>query len=211
MISPSQDVRYRRPMHAPRPASLLHRPARRRDARALLRLPADLHARLTASARNDGLSFNEYCVRQLTAPPLAADNTGPRTKVVTQGLSQFGGHLLGAIVMGSWARGDSAAASDIDVLLVLSHDTPLNRNLYRRWDETPQTIDGRAVDVHFVHLPDAGAPPTTVWCEAAVDGQVWYDRHGSVGARLAEVRRAIANGQVVRTFVHGQPYWKGAA
>jgi hypothetical protein len=50
-----------------------------------------------------------------------------------------------------------------------------------------------------------------MWCEAAVDGLVWYDRDGSIERRLGEVRRAIADGKVVRARVHGQSYWKGAA
>jgi len=185
--------------------------ARRREARALLRLPQDLHTRLTIAARQAGLSFNEYCVRRLATPPLVSDTSGPRAEVVAHALSRFGDQVQGAIVMGSWARGEAAASSDVDVLLVLDNRTPLTRDLYRRWDERPQSIEGRALDVHFIHLPDAGAAPTAVWCEAAVDGQVWYDRHGTVSARLAEARRAIASGHVVRAMVHGQPYWKGAA
>jgi hypothetical protein len=47
--------------------------------------------------------------------------------------------------------------------------------------------------------------PGIVGCEAAVDGLVWYDRDGRLAARLAEVRRALADGRVVRAFVHGQP------
>lgn len=44
-----------------------------------------------------------------------------------------------------------------------------------------------------------------------VDGIVWYDRDGAVATRPGDVRRAIANGRVVRGVAHGQPYWKGAA
>lgn len=78
-------------------------------------------------------------------------------------------------------------------------------------DIAPLTVDGRAIDAHFTHLPAAGAAPTAVWCEAAVDGIVWYDRDGAVATRLGDVRRAIADGRVVRGVAHGQPYWKGAA
>jgi hypothetical protein len=53
--------------------------------------------------------------------------------------------------------------------------------------------------------------PTGVWCEAAIDRIVWYDREGLVARRLAAVRRSIADGRVVRAMAHGQPYWKGAA
>ena len=113
--------------------------------------------------------------------------------------------------MGSWARGDAAAESDIDALIVIDPGVELTRDLYRTWDEVPLAFEGRTVDAHFVHAPAPGAPVTGLWCEAAVDGVVWYDRDGAIAIRLGEVRRAIAEGRVVRAFAHGQPYWKGAA
>ena len=131
--------------------------------------------------------------------------------VLDRAFAVFGRRLVGVVVVGSWARGTAAAASDIDVLVVIEAATPLTRDLYRTWDEVPLACEGRAIDAHFVHLPDPGAPATAVWCEAAVDGLVWYDRDGRMARRLTEVRREIAAGRVVRGFVHGQPYWKGAA
>ena len=85
------------------------------------------------------------------------------------------------------------------------------RDLYRTWDRAPLAFDGRAIDAHFTHPPQAGAVPTGLWCEAATDGLVWYDRDGGITRRVGEVRRAIAEGRVVRGVAHGQPYWKGAA
>jgi hypothetical protein len=115
------------------------------------------------------------------------------------------------LVLGSWARGEAAATSDIDVLIVIDPATPLTRDLYRMWDREPLICDGRVIDAHFTHPSAAGTAPTAVWCEAAVDGLVWYDRDGALASRLGEVRRAIAEGRVVRGVSHGQPYWKGAA
>ena len=183
----------------------------RRTARVLLRLPADLHRVLAREAAARGLSFNEHCVRRLAAPASPDEASAVRTLVVDRARTACGDHLAGVVVLGSWARGEAAASSDIDVLVVIDARTPLTRDLYRGWDREPLSVEGREVDAHFVHLPDPGAPPTAVWCEAAVDGLLWYDRDGAVGSRLGEVRRAIAAGKVVRAFAHGQPYWKGAA
>ena len=180
-------------------------------ARVLLRLPVDLHRTLVKAAADLDLSFNEFCVRRLKSPSDAQGLSVVRSLVVSRARAAFGDQLLGVLVLGSWARGEAAATSDIDVLIVIDSRTTLTRDLYRAWDREPLSFDGRTIDAHFAHPSAAGAAPTAVWCEAAVDGVVWYDRDGAIAIRLGEVRRAIAEGRVVRAFAHGQPYWKGAA
>jgi predicted nucleotidyltransferase len=180
-------------------------------ARVLLRLPADLHRALAKAAAASQLSFNEYCVRRLQAPVSAHEVSALPTLVVDRARALFGDRLIGVLALGSWARGTTAASSDIDVLIVIDAATPLTRDLYRAWDRAPLAFEGRAIDEHVAHLSEPGTPPTSVWCEAAVDGIVWSDRDGAIVRRLGEVRRAIADGAVVRAFAHGQPYWKGAA
>lgn len=177
----------------------------------LLRLPADLHRALSADAVARGLSFNELCVRRLASPAPSTDALAVRTLVFDRARAQFGDDLLGVVALGSWVRGDAADGSDIDVLIAIDAAVPLTRELYRRWDQTPLVFDARAIDAHFAHLPLPSSAPGAVWCEAAVDGLVWHDRDGRLTVWLAEVRRAIADGRVVRTFAHGQPYWKGGA
>lgn len=182
-----------------------------RVARVLLRLPADLHRVLVGAAADAGLSFNEFCVRRLRAPADAQEASAARALVVARARAVFGHRLTGVVALGSWARGDAGTTSDIDVLVVINAATPLTRDLYRAWDAEPLSVDGRAIDAHFAHPSPAGTVPTAVWCEAAVDGIIWYDRDGDITSRLGEARRAIAEGRVVRAFAHGQPYWKGAA
>jgi predicted nucleotidyltransferase len=186
-------------------------PAARRVTRVLLRLPADLHRPLANAARDAGLSFNEFCVRRLRAPADAQGLSVVRSQVVSRARTAFAERLVGVLVLGSWARGEAAATSDIDVLIVIDSKTALTRDLYRAWDADPLTFEGRVIDAHFAHASDAGAAPTAVWCEAAIDGIIWYDRDGAIAIRLGEIRRVIAEGRVVRAFAHGQPYWKGAA
>lgn len=182
-----------------------------RVARVLLRLPVDLHRTLVKAAAELDLSFNEFCVRRLRAPSDAHGLSVVRSLVVSRARAVFGDRLLGVLVLGSWARGEAAATSDIDVLIVIDSGTALTRDLYRAWDRDPLSFEGRVVDAHFAHPSVARTAPSAVWCEAAVDGVVWYDRTGAIAIRLGEVRRAIAEGHVIRAFAHGQPYWKGAA
>lgn len=180
-------------------------------ARVLLRLPAALHRTLTQAAAAQGLSFNEFCVRRLQAPAYPEDTSALRSLVIERANAVLGDRLRGVVALGSWARGEAAVDSDIDVLIVIDAATPLTRDLYREWDGAPLTFEGRAIDAHFVHASATGTPATGLWCEAAVDGLVWFDADGGITSRLADVRRLIADGRVVRGVAHGQPYWKGAA
>ena len=177
----------------------------------LLRLPAHLHRHLAKAAADRGLSFNEFCVRRLRNPSSVDDTLGVRALVMDRARAEFGDRLVGVVLIGSWARGDAGAGSDVDVLVVMDSTLLLTRDRYRSWDRAPLSWEGRPVDAHFTHVPGAGTVPSGVWCEAALDGIVWYDRDGTVGRRLGEIRRAIADGRLVRGVVHGQPYWKGAA
>jgi predicted nucleotidyltransferase len=179
--------------------------------KVLLRLPADLHPTLTQAAKAAGLSFNEFCVRRLRVAAHPEETSAVRALILERAQVALGNRLRGVMVLGSWARGEAAQDSDIDVLIVIDAGTPLTRDLYRAWDAVPLTFEGRSIDAHFVHPAAPGAPATGLWCEAAMDGVVWYDPDGGLASRLADVRRLIADGKVVRSVAHGQPYWKGAA
>jgi predicted nucleotidyltransferase len=176
----------------------------------LLRLPPALHRTLQAAARAGGLSLNEYCLRRLLAPAPALGVTEAGAAAVARAAEVFGEALLAVLAYGSWARGKPAATSDVDLLVVVEDSVRLTRALYRRWDDRPFTWQGRRVDPHFVHLPRPGQLPTGVWCEAALDGILLFERDARVSALLAHVRREIAAGRVVRRLAHGQPYWTAA-
>lgn len=96
-------------------------------------------------------------------------------------------------------------------MVVVDRALPLTRGLYRAWEAAAPTWDGRVVDAHFVHLPPRAGHPSSVWCELAVEGVLLSDRDGVIPAALIGVRRAIAQGQLVRKTAHGQPYWTAAA
>ncbi len=192
----------RRPHHRPPSPGRL-------SGRFVLRLDPGLHAALKAAARERGVSLNDYCARRLAAPP-GLDAPDDATRAVAHATRLFGGALLGIVVFGSWARGDAAADSDVDLLVVLDEGRPLTRDLYRHWDETPASWGGRPVEPHFVHLPQAGRV-SGVWAEAALDGIVVFDRGYTVSRRLAGIRHDIVARRLVRRLVHGQPYWTEVA
>ena len=180
-------------------------------ARFLLRLPADLHHRLVLQAAGEHVSLNEHCIQRLSGPDLAFLPRSDVASVLARARAVAKSHLLGVIVHGSWARGESRAGSDVDALVVVDHTLPLDRSLYRVWDAAPPTWDGRPVDAHFVHLPGDRAQASSLWCEAAIEGLVIADLVGRVSFALVGVRTAIAQGRLVRKTAHGQPYWTVAA
>lgn len=177
----------------------------------LLRLPAPLHRRLASQAAAEGISLNEYCVQRLGGPDLLASHRQPIAAVLATALAVAGTHLLGVLAHGSWVRGEARDSSDIDLVIVCGRSMALTRDLYRAWDAAAPAWEGRTVDGHFVHLPDPGRGPGSLWCELAVEGVVLDDRTGAVSTTLIEVRRAIAHGRFVRKTAHGQPYWTEAA
>ena len=160
------------------------------------------------SAGAAGLSLNDYCARKLRAP--GANIAGPGAAVIDRASAQFGDALLGVIVFGSWAREETSARSDVDVLVVLERRVQIVRDLYRSWDEERPMWEGRLVEIHFVHLPAADDALSGLWAEAAIDGIVLFERGLVVSRRLAAFRRRILEGQATRRWVHGQPYWVGA-
>jgi len=186
------------------------RNSRPMSGRFVLRLPPPLHGALQAAARASGLSLNEYCVRRLATagPAVAVDEHA--AALVARAATLAGDALVAVVAYGSWARGEATPASDVDALVVVEPRVALTRSLYRAWDEQPVVWQGRPVDPHFVHPPGPKAAGG-LWGEVAVDGIVLFERDWRLSAHLSRVRRAIAEGKLVRRLVHGQPYWTEAA
>ena len=178
-----------------------------KSGRFLLRMPPSLHTALDGAARAAGLSLNEYCIRRLASAGTCHDDAA----ALLARAATVAGNALHAIVLhGSWVRGEATATSDVDALIVVDHSAELGRELYHLWDAEPVTWQGLSVDPHFVH-PAEDETFSGLWAEVAVDGQVLFDRYGSVNKHLIRVRRAIAEGRLVRRVAQGQPYWTAAA
>ena len=177
------------------------------SGRFVLRLDPELHAELRREAAIRGVSLNALCVQRLTAPGGVPPEFEDAAETVRRATELMGESLVGVVVFGSWARGESADTSDIDVLIVIEGGVPVTRELYRRWDEAPVAWRGRPVDPHFVHLPPERRTPSGLWAEVAIDGIVLHDPRHRLFPRLAAVRRALAEGRLRRRTVHGTGYW----
>ena len=171
----------------------------------MLRLDPRLHGLLREDAHVAGVSLNDWCGRTLTAP--GAGGLDAASSAVLPLRARLGSDLKGVIIYGSFARGELATGSDIDLLVVLADSVSITRGLYREWEGAVPSWNGREIDLHFVHLPAPADRVSGSWAEAAVCGVVLYDRDLTVSQRLIAIRERIAAGELVRKMAQGQPYW----
>lgn len=174
------------------------------SGRFVLRIKPELHGALRDQADACGLSLNEYCARRLAAP--GSNVTGPSADAVSRAISVAGDSVLGIIAFGSWARDETGESSDVDLLVIVEPALPITRELYREWDQAPLRWGSHRIEPNFVRMPDTDEL-SGLWAEAAVDGIVLFERGLEVSRRLAELRREIASGRILRREASGQPYW----
>lgn len=174
----------------------------------VVRLPQVIHEALRAEATSRGISLNMVCQKALEDH--VSRKRGPEPKlgedsaVVSEIRELLGDSLLGIVLFGSVARGESREGSDLDLLVVLNQDRALGRALYSTWDEHFGTTHKSP---HFVHIPGTATDAGSLWMETAVDGIILYDRGGTVSRFLGGIHRLMASGKLRRRFVHGHPYW----
>lgn len=121
---------------------------------------------------------------------------------------QTGGASYGVIVLfGSVAKGEEHDDSDLDLLLVLTDGTPLERAWYQRWqEEMSRRFEGHELSPHCVILPAKEAQIGSLWLEVAHDGIVVLDTGGFVTKFLRRVRESIASGKFVRHVTPNYSY-----
>ena len=149
--------------------------------------------------------MNEYCARKL-APP-TSDLPASAVEAVVKAEAVVGDALVGVVAFGSWARGELAQSSDVDLLIIVEDDLEIVRWMYREWDEDPLLWASHRVEPHFVHLPRPDAAMSGLWAEVATDGVVLFERRLAVSSRLVWLRQQIVAGRMSRRQIHGQSYW----
>lgn len=182
---------------------------KRYSGKFVLRVGEDLHLRLANEARENGLSLNRFC-KQLLQDGLALQKTGyvkdKKKRGITEVLAEkIPEELEGLVWFGSRARSEATAASDFDLLIVLTPGSCIDRSRYREWDEwgIPSKISP-----HFVTLPASVDEAHGLWLEVAVDGRIEFDRDGRVSEFLSALRSEVAQGRFRRRWSHGHPYWE---
>jgi uncharacterized protein len=178
------------------------------SGRFVLRMPPAFHKKLRDEARRRQVSLNTICQQALegflTRNHLTLGTDGESASLVAAISELVGVALIGVVLFGSMARGDSREGSDLDLLVVIRQSLPLTRSLYSRWDQRFAPDEGSP---HFVHLPLDAMAAGSLWFEAAVDGIVLHDVDDEVARFLGSIRRLIASGKLTRRSAYGHPYW----
>lgn len=172
----------------------------------VVRIDPSVHRRLTLEARRKGISLNNACAeafRGYLERPLPGVSDMGWDKLAKK-VRGAGIPLLGIVLFGSTARGETKASSDVDLLLVLPGDAALARNLYTTWDELSLPAE---LSPQFVCLPASTAKAGGLWCECALDGVVLWETERVVTGYLQQLRHAVAEGHWVRKVTHGHGYW----
>ncbi len=174
----------------------------------VLRAGIDLHGRLYRYAQSRKISLNEAC-KELLENALSSESIKHNLPFGLDKLISASSPLvekvIGIILYGSWARGESTEISDIDILAIIGESFPVNRAMYGEVDRLLE-VDS-SVSLMLAHLPHKGERPGSLWLEVAQDGILLYDKNNEVARALSEIRRQIASGKVLRRESHGQGYW----
>jgi hypothetical protein len=174
-----------------------------KESRILLRLTKPLHTAVKARALQEGISVNsllEQIISEGISHPLANNIT---KTIIQRAQDEYHKKVIGLLLFGSQARGDSHDRSDTDFLLVISRELTIERNMYRVWDQfLPEGIS-----LHIGHLPHNPSNASSLWLECALDAKILFDPTGAIKNTISAIRDFITSGAVVRRVTHGQGYW----
>jgi len=164
----------------------------------VLRLDQRLHQRLKEEAKSQGSSLNTLCLKKLSQSA-----SSPHAEVLSSIVDTY--QPLGVVLFGSAARGESRESSDIDLLIILDASTPINRDLYQKWEKAlPKATK---YSPQFVHISPQNDSIGGIWLESSLEGEILYDRDKIVKNEMIRIRSVIADGKYLRKASHGHAYW----
>lgn len=175
-----------------------------------MRVPPQLHKRLSDMAKSQKLSLNQVCLYLINNGFNLPEKNALLKKLQTATKkinTHFGNNLLGIVLFGSKARGDSSDSSDIDLLLILDKNIPITRSLYSWWDSSNLWQEDEQLSPHFVSLPEDLDKVSGLWLEVAVEGKILYQKNNIVDKLFLKLKELINNGSIRRYISNGHPYW----
>lgn len=162
----------------------------------VVRTSIELHLQLRDLARKNDISLNQLCLNKLSSSG---------EKFQFNFLDKLPFAVTGVLLYGSVARGEQTQQSDIDWLLIIPDEHPIDRQIFSELDRL--TLPDRRISLNASHLVKDTRQTSNFWLELSLDAEVLYDPSGEVRKSLLEIRKEIANGTYRRFLTHGQPYW----
>lgn len=180
------------------------------SGRFVLRIPSELHKKLTDISTRQNASLNQICILLLNKG-LAAAETKPDDfikfdPVIEKLKSRFKDKLIGVALFGSQVKGEATASSDIDMLVVLDDSVSLNRALYSWWDSEMVWNDGE-LNPHFILYPKDIQCVGGLWFEVALSGKIIYQKDIIIDQLFSKLKKFVADGGARRYISNGHPYW----
>lgn len=178
----------------------------------VLRIPENVHRGLRAEAVRRSTSLNTLCIELLVAgltnPECRKADIVPKRKIIVRELQKkFGNNLIGFLIFGSQVRSEANTASDIDLMIIVEDTIPLDRSLYRWWDETLAPNLPRTHNPQFVCLPSTPREAGGLWFEVAMGHEILWERDRDVSRFIGDLKEFVASGAIRRYITQGQPYW----
>lgn len=177
----------------------------------VMRLSPAIHESLRREAARRGFSLNSLCEDLLRAGLQQQPSAGAGSEysfLLSPLQKRFGSNLLGIFIFGSQVTGEATASSDIDILVVLDRKVPLNRSLYRWWDQQMTAkLRGHVINPQFVHLPPVPEGAGGLWLEVALVHERVWEKGRQVSAFLRKLKQKIGEDAARRHLYQGQPYW----
>lgn len=183
----------------------------RHSGKFVLRIPIDMHKKLVDMAKSNKISLNQACVNLLKIG-LAGKEKGALfakslEKVILKLKERFDGGLCGIVLFGSYATGDASSESDVDLMIIMERDVPIERGLYRWWDENIVWEERAALSPHFVGMIDDADGAGGLWLEVATSGKIIYQRDSVLNDLFYSVEKLISDGRVRKYISNGHSYW----
>ncbi|MBI2092598.1 MAG: nucleotidyltransferase domain-containing protein [Deltaproteobacteria bacterium] len=170
-----------------------------------------MHRQLADFARRSQLSLNQACIELLKKNLYGSDGETQLLQKIyepAQKLKQhFGEKLCGIILFGSQVTGKATSESDIDLMIILDKSMPIERGLYKWWDDNIVWNEKNMLNPHFVNILEDEKLAGGLWLEIATTGKVIYQKKTVLDKLFAKLKELIGNGEVRMYISNGHPYW----
>jgi len=182
--------------------------------RFLLRLEPLLREKIARYAHQKKISINQACHTLLESGLNSEVDLKTEQSIVHDLQTLYQADDLQALILfGSIARGTATPESDYDLLLIFGNGTPIQRSLYKKFENAPLFENlmkslGRELNIQCVHYPESENDVGSLWREVALEGRILWARDKlGVAQLLSSIRSSLLEGKSIRKMYHGQPYW----